>query len=443
MYHVNPETEKSGKCRAKKPENCRFKNEDGSPIQHFDSQEDADKHISEKNKKENSKTAPSLKKEPASKASKAVDAITEKYDGDLTWLKPKLSEYLAGLDNRANHPTDIALGELRLGDYRDRGASVITVSEALEEMDEFERYSLENAIGTEVNGVKITEDTLIVAVYTRNGGGNRESVSSWGDEDCPDYCTGCQAEALEDNPYHIYNEDDSFDRTYANFYYVLPSEAVEEVEYARAHEDELNERARAENNHSAMARGDITPWSVNDPKKYREITNELHELENDKKIASRVNTTSDKQAMIDYSEGKEYDEKEYFHVNGYWRTIYLSDVAKAQEKHDKLQKELDTYKKLKDYSDNVPEELQETYKKAMNLYSDQKMYYVRRNLENLKKETLTPFRNALSEAKRGKKEDERNVKKLERIEKDIEKLKAERYRVGWDDSQGEPPQLKK
>jgi hypothetical protein len=52
------------------------------------------------------------------------------------------------------------------------------------------------------------EDGYIV-VHTRNGGGNRESYEDVFEE-------------MSEHPWYSHDEDDSFDRTYANIYFKVP-----------------------------------------------------------------------------------------------------------------------------------------------------------------------------------------------------------------------------
>lgn len=66
-----------------------------------------------------------------------------------------------------------------------------------------------------------------VAIYTRNGGGNREC---WADD--PESCTDCTAHkmrALTEHPQYLSDADDSFDSTYATVYFSVPAEYVDEV----------------------------------------------------------------------------------------------------------------------------------------------------------------------------------------------------------------------
>ena len=55
-----------------------------------------------------------------------------------------------------------------------------------------------------------------IAVYTRNGGGNREYQEE-------------AIELLQEHPNYLRDEDDDFDYTYATFYFSLPNEWREEL----------------------------------------------------------------------------------------------------------------------------------------------------------------------------------------------------------------------
>lgn len=76
----------------------------------------------------------------------------------------------------------------------------------------------------------------IIAIYTRNGGGNRECYC--GDDDEPGSCTGCRGEAFAAHPLHLRNADDTFDSTYATYYFSVPPEYRDELAgYAQDHVD--------------------------------------------------------------------------------------------------------------------------------------------------------------------------------------------------------------
>lgn len=59
-------------------------------------------------------------------------------------------------------------------------------------------------------------DQVYVSIHTRNGLGNREC---WHDGDYDDQCTGCIVDDLKARPDHVDDVDDSFDGTYATFYF--------------------------------------------------------------------------------------------------------------------------------------------------------------------------------------------------------------------------------
>lgn len=55
-----------------------------------------------------------------------------------------------------------------------------------------------------------------IAVYTRNGGGNRDDYEAVFDN-------------LSDHPCYLYNEDDDCDPTYCTFYFRFPDEFAEDL----------------------------------------------------------------------------------------------------------------------------------------------------------------------------------------------------------------------
>ena len=68
-----------------------------------------------------------------------------------------------------------------------------------------------------------------IAVYTRNGGGNREC---WEDskEGTECHCPGCTiCDILPRHPMYLSDADDDFDSTYATVYFRFPPEYAEEL----------------------------------------------------------------------------------------------------------------------------------------------------------------------------------------------------------------------
>ena len=70
------------------------------------------------------------------------------------------------------------------------------------------------------------------AVYTRNGGGNREHYSYEGQEEGEDcFCTGCIITYhLPKHPNYLRDKDDDFDSTYATVYFSIPEKYKEVFE---------------------------------------------------------------------------------------------------------------------------------------------------------------------------------------------------------------------
>ena len=70
-------------------------------------------------------------------------------------------------------------------------------------------------IGINVGDVERFRDCFIadgqIQVYTRTGGGNRESYPN---------------KVLTSNQYYIYDEDDTYDCTYATYYFKIPENAA-------------------------------------------------------------------------------------------------------------------------------------------------------------------------------------------------------------------------
>ena len=64
-----------------------------------------------------------------------------------------------------------------------------------------------------------------IAVYTRNGGGNRDHWDDDRDEGSSCDCTGCIATyRLPAHPLYLRDEDDDFHCTYATFYFRVPDD---------------------------------------------------------------------------------------------------------------------------------------------------------------------------------------------------------------------------
>lgn len=68
------------------------------------------------------------------------------------------------------------------------------------------------------------DDKPVIAVYTRNGGGNRQHS----DPEHPK-CTGCVMEKIVNHPLYLRDADDEFDTTYATIWFKMPEWLAEEI----------------------------------------------------------------------------------------------------------------------------------------------------------------------------------------------------------------------
>ena len=73
----------------------------------------------------------------------------------------------------------------------------------------------------------VTADGTEIAVYTRNGGGNRDHWDDEKEEGETCSCTGCIiGYRLPKHPLYLRDEDDDFDRTYATVFFRVPEAAL-------------------------------------------------------------------------------------------------------------------------------------------------------------------------------------------------------------------------
>jgi len=71
-----------------------------------------------------------------------------------------------------------------------------------------------------------TGDSPIIAVYTRNGGGNRECYCE--DYDEPGTCIGCRGDQATEHPAYLYDVDDEFDSTYRTYRFKITNPNVDD-----------------------------------------------------------------------------------------------------------------------------------------------------------------------------------------------------------------------
>ncbi len=71
---------------------------------------------------------------------------------------------------------------------------------------------------------KLSDGSLRLAVYTRNGGGNRDHYGDT-EEGINCNCTGCvMTYKIPKDPLYLFDKDDSFDSTYATIYFKVPDD---------------------------------------------------------------------------------------------------------------------------------------------------------------------------------------------------------------------------
>lgn len=96
--------------------------------------------------------------------------------------------------------------------------------------------------------VEKSPDGPVIAVYTRQGGGNRECCCDPGGmtgQHVPSACYAACNEALAAHPLYLRDADDDFDATYATFYFRVPEECREALAEAAVDPVNMSERWQA------------------------------------------------------------------------------------------------------------------------------------------------------------------------------------------------------
>lgn len=124
--------------------------------------------------------------------------------------------------------------------------------------------------------VEKSPDGPVIAVYTRQGGGNRECYcdgGELGEAHVPDQCYAACNEALQAHPLYLSDADDSFDRTYATFRFKAPEEfrealaevAVEPVDMSARWQEAIDRVQRGDISPALRAAGDQIAAALGDP----------------------------------------------------------------------------------------------------------------------------------------------------------------------------------
>lgn len=105
------------------------------------------------------------------------------------------------------------------------------------------------------------DDRLLLTMFTRNGGGNRECWDQDEDgRDCGD-CTGCSSNRAAAHPLIFSVVDDDGDRTYATYAWSVPEDRVSDALEGLSNRDQVHARQRLEEEFSRVESGQIPPWS--------------------------------------------------------------------------------------------------------------------------------------------------------------------------------------
>ncbi len=108
--------------------------------------------------------------------------------------------------------------------------------------------------------VEKSADGPVIAVYTRQGGGNRKCYCDNGSADpahVPGSCYAACNEALAVHPLYLRDADDDFDGTYATFRFRAPEEWREVL--AEAAGDPVDMSVRWQEAIARVERGDMSP----------------------------------------------------------------------------------------------------------------------------------------------------------------------------------------
>lgn len=71
----------------------------------------------------------------------------------------------------------------------------------------------------------IDDEKVMIVIHTRTGGGNRDYYDELNEANV----TGPWNKGLRYNPNYVWDEDDTFDSTYANFYFKFPEEYADDL----------------------------------------------------------------------------------------------------------------------------------------------------------------------------------------------------------------------
>ena len=109
--------------------------------------------------------------------------------------------------------------------------------------------------------VEKSPDGPVIVIYTRQGGGNRECYCDEYEDRAhvPEQCYAACNEALTEHPLYLRDADDSFDSTYATFYFRAPDDAEIRDALASIAQDPVDTDARWQQAIDRIGRGELRP----------------------------------------------------------------------------------------------------------------------------------------------------------------------------------------
>jgi hypothetical protein len=246
-FHVNPETGNPNKCTAKKA--CPF----GGDDKHYFSKEAAHEAFEKEQGQQIAsvskpskilKDLPPLARNlpPLADGRSFAQAWTDRFE-DLNEFKRKNNN----ASPRTLIPSEDTLLDAPVNAIRDRGMSLISATQ----------YEAEEENGVFSEGI---QGDYVVAIYTRQGGGNREC---WCDDydNHEDYCLSANNEELTNHPNYLSDSDDDFDSTYATFYFDAGIKKNQVDDF----QDRVSAMRRLASDEAileATKNGDCTPWGA-------------------------------------------------------------------------------------------------------------------------------------------------------------------------------------
>lgn len=198
--------------------------------------------------------------------------------GDVPGLQDAWAEQFSVLDDPIIPTTEEVLsgflGDMDFGRLRG-GPRLVVIDEARSNWDD--DYQSDYVPGARL----AAGERVLIEVYTRNGGGNREC---WCDSEDGAHDDGC-LQAINDNmerhPAYVFDSDDLFDSTYASFYFEPTPDVI------RAHDGAYRDRFQGARQRRAQAlldqieAGTVPPWRV------LATTDQVNELAGQKEAVKR------------------------------------------------------------------------------------------------------------------------------------------------------------